>query len=860
MKNALQLSNRALLDAYFSDYQKDKNLVSLEWQEFFDSLSFKESVSSPLELSDLNTYRLIEAYRAFGHLSLSFHPTKKERSLSLLRINEFGFSQADLEKNVKTFGLLKEEYAPLSQLIKRLEELYTTAIGYEYMGFTSKEVESFLKQRIEERAQTLSLEQKKTLLQELFEAELFETFLHTKYPGQKRFSLEGAETLIPLLSQILKEGSEKKVEIFVIGMAHRGRLNVLSNILKKSYQAIFEEFNEGFRPENLNSSGDVKYHKGFKTKRTLSNGQEVALFLTSNPSHLESVAPVALGQAYAFQKKTKKEAVLPILIHGDAALSGQGVVYETLQLHGLEGYNTQGTLHIVINNHIGFTTLPEEGRSTTYCTDIAKTFGAPVFHLNVEEPESCLIATSLALEIRNRFHIDVFLELNGYRKYGHNESDEPAFTQPLQYEVIRRKKSIKKIYEEKLIDENLITSHEIDQIEKGFRKKIEEEPNKTIQETPLPSLHPIEKKEFKLLSQKLTEIPEGLTPHPKIKKLLDERLQMIEGKLPVDFPLAELLSFASLLNEGIGIRLTGQDVRRGTFSQRHAFWYDQKTEKAYTPLAHLSEKQAFFECFNSPLSEYASLGFEFGISTILEKELTLWEAQFGDFANGAQIIIDQYLSTSEDKWGLRSNLTLLLPHGYEGQGPEHSSARIERFLSLSAKNNMIVANPTTAAQYFHLLRGHGHSHEKKPLIIFTPKALLRLKEAGSPIDELENGVFKEILEDSRIEAETVILCSGKIYYDLLKKRKEEAIIRIEKLYPLDEEMLKLTLKKYTKATKIFFAQEEPKNMGAFPFLEPRLKKISEEIVYVGREESASPATGFPALHKEELETLLKKIF
>ncbi len=868
MKLDLQIGNRDLLESYFIDYQKDKNSVSKEWQNFFEMFPVKENISLSFEMNDLNAYRLIEAYREFGHLSLSFDLLKKENSYSGLNFSHFGFSPADLDKLVPTFGLFKQSHVPLSELVERLKQLYTEKIGYEYIGFTSREVELYLQKAIEERSFSFLPEEKKKLLEELCTSELFEAFLHTKYPGQKRFSLEGSETLIPILSFLLNEASLKNVGTFVIGMAHRGRLNVLSNILKKSYSAIFEEFHEGFRPKDLNHSGDVKYHKGFSTRRVLDHGKEVAIYLTSNPSHLESVAPVALGQAFAFQKMEPEKLVLPILIHGDAALSGQGVVYETLQLTKLEGYTTFGAIHLVINNHIGFTTLPKEGRSTKYCTDIAKAFGAPIFHVSVEDPEACLMAAALALEIRNRFQIDVFIDLNGFRKYGHNESDEPAFTQPLEYQVIKNKKSPRKLYEEQLILQGVVTPDDVLNLENSFKNKLQKEidaleatPQVTnLEEVKLKRVNSAVPRDFIEWGKKSFLIPEGFTPHPKLKKLLAERIEMCEGKIPVDFATAETLSFVSLLNEGIAIRLTGQDVRRGTFSQRHAVWCDQKEETIFSPLEHLNKTQAVFECYNSPLSEYACLGFEFGVSTIWNKELTLWEAQFGDFANGAQIIIDQYLSTSEDKWGITSNLTLLLPHGYEGQGPEHSSARVERFLSLCGKDNMIVVNPTTSAQYFHLLRRQALNEKKRPLIILTPKALLRDKQAFSAVEELERGSFQEILSDEKFKAETLIICSGKIYYDLLKRRRDEALIRIEQLYPLNEESLTSIIAKYKEVKRFFFAQEEPQNMGAWSYLEPKLKRILGKITYVGREVSASPATGFPSLHKEELEKIMDTLF
>ncbi|MCB1109631.1 MAG: 2-oxoglutarate dehydrogenase E1 component, partial [Chlamydiia bacterium] len=666
------------------------------------------------------------------------------------------------------------------------------------------------------------------------------------------------------------------------GMAHRGRLNVLTNILGKSYTDLFREFEKTYIPDTFEGSGDVKYHKGFSSDVPTRAGKTVHLSLCANPSHLEAVDPVVEGRTRAKQEQNfggKTFPILPVLIHGDASISGQGVVYETMQLSKLTGYQTGGTLHIVFNNQVGFTANPEETKSTPYCTDIAKSFGAPVFHVNAEDPEKCVAVMRLAVEIRQRFGCDVFIELNCHRKYGHNETDEPAFTQPHIYQIIKQKDIIRNLYRNRLMQEGSLSKEEGEALEKEFKDSLEEALKITQEESlkktfpekpsllaPVKTDVPIER--LKELTDRLTTVPEGFTLNPKLKRLLEDRKKMITGDLEapvVDWGMAEHLAFATLLTEGVHIRLSGQDSGRGTFSHRHATLTDQKTAERYYPLSHLSADQAPFNVYNSPLSEYAVMGFEYGYSLSYHKALTLWEGQFGDFANGAQIVIDQFIVSAEQKWGRLSPLTLLLPHGYEGQGPEHSSGRMERFLQLAGNDSLYIINPSNAAQYFHALRRQGMQKLLKPLVIFTPKALLRFPPSMSPPQDLSQGEFQEVIDDPKRpkHAKRLLFCCGKVYYDLMEKntRDDLALIRIEQLYPLHEEKIQAILKNYAKISECFWVQEEPQNQGAYSYIAPLLQNLLPEkliLRYVGRDRSASTAAGTIALHNQEREKFLKE--
>lgn len=761
-----------------------------------------------------------------------------------------------------------------------LETLDCGRIGFGFCGWVSEEIETWLEQKIETGCfqKPFSILDKKKILHLLHCSEIFETFLHMKYPGQKRFSLEGSDTLIPILAFLLDEAIKGGLEEAVMGMSHRGRLNVMANILGKSFDSIFGEFHEKYRPTVANRMGDVRYHLGYEADYGAATPRSMHLTLAPNPSHLESVCPVVEGIVRAKQEKKKKAFAL--LIHGDASLSGQGVVYETLQLGQLLGYQTGGTLHVVINNQIGFTTIPRDLRSTAYCTDIARAFGAPVLYVNAEDPETCVQAAQIALEMRQKFHCDVFIEMNCYRKYGHNEGDEPAYTQPSEYQIIRQKQSIYQIYRSRLVEEGALDPKEVEEEGEEFKKDLQKshgsiftaaEPilEKTVSQEELfkpipftiPSVRLVE------LIQQICQIPSDFELHPKLRQLIQERLKIGETKQGVDWSLAEALAFGVLLSAQIPVRISGQDCCRGTFSQRHALWVDQKNGREYYPLAHIQEGQGDFSIYNSPLSEMAVLGFEYGYS-LAAPGLTIWEAQFGDFCNGAQVIIDQYIASGEQKWGQKSKLTLFLPHGYEGQGPEHSSARMERFLALAGHQNMSIAYPSTPAQFFHLLMRQGLGPIYKPLVVFTPKGLLRHPECKSSLEELQQGYFQCILEEAvdPTPIKKLLFCTGRIYYDLREKREKEkrqeiALIRIEQLYPLDREHLQKLSHTYPYVEEWKWVQEEPENMGAKAFVEPMLLDVLPKGVAfssISRERSATPATGSHYSHLQETEALLIK--
>ncbi|MEI8124313.1 MAG: 2-oxoglutarate dehydrogenase E1 component [Parachlamydiaceae bacterium] len=839
--------------------------------------------------------QLCEAYRMYGHLAAKTNPLDiTEKAISepdQLRLENFGFSKQDLPKFFPSNGILDSETAPLLEIINALKRIYCNTIGFEYAEIHSEELEEWLRDQVEHQhnPRQFSIEQKLTILQYLNKSELFESFIHTKYVGQKRFSLEGAETLIPMLAAAIDTGAALGIDEYVIGMSHRGRLNVLANIFDKSYAEIFSEFEEGYIPTSVEGSGDVKYHKGFYSEVKTVHDHEVSLTLVPNPSHLESVDPVVEGQVRSRQVNRgdaiAQAKVVPILVHGDAALAGQGVVYETLQMSRLEGYSTGGTIHFVVNNQIGFTTIPRDARSTFYCTDIAKIFKAPVFHVNAEDPEGCVFVTELAVALRQKFHCDVFIELMCYRKYGHNETDEPAFTQPLEYQVIRKKKPIREIYRDLLIQESVTEQAIVEGLEIKFKESLNEamkengslSGSRSAKKNDVPRNDEIfqqlptgvPKEILQEIGSHLYRIPEGLVLHTKISALLKDRLEMFKGRA-IDWGMGETLAYASLLWEGVDVRLSGQDSCRGTFSHRHALLMDQVKEQGYIPLQHLKEGQGRFDVYNSPLSEYAVLGFEFGYSTAAPEALVLWEAQFGDFANGAQIIIDQYIASSEQKWGQRCPLTLLLPHGYEGQGPEHSSGRIERFLALAGDNNIQVVNPTTPAQLFHLFRRQALRSLHKPLIVFTPKALLRHPACVSQLEDFTKGSFQEILEDPDPpnKVRKLLLCSGKIFYDIAAEREklgieDLSIVRIEQLYPLNIERLKEIVGRCPTLKECVWVQEEPSNMGAWSFMRPILRDLlphDVEVSYVGRTRSASPAVGSHAIHKKEHAAILNGVF
>jgi 2-oxoglutarate dehydrogenase E1 component len=893
--------NAEFLETLYDQYQKHPDQLHSSWQHYFKALetdpliSAQQMLFSPRQTKeDIRLHRLIEAYRMNGHLfakinPIALHPIEQP---TLLKEETWGFTTEELSQPFLTCGCLPQETAPLKEIIEHLQVLYSGRIGIEYKGLQRPDLENWIQQKVESGyfQQELLKDQKMSIFDHLNRAELFESFLHTKYVGQKRFSIEGGETLIPMLAFLVEEGAEKGIEEIVLGMAHRGRLNVMSHLLNKSYKEALSEFNEHYIPESFEGTGDVKYHRGFTSSGLKTNkGKKIQVILTPNPSHLESVDPVVEGETRAKQflvGDEERSRVIPVLVHGDAALSGQGIVYETLQLSQLPGYTTGGTLHFVVNNQIGFTTISRDMRSTRYCTDLARAFSIPVLHVNAEDPETCILATLFALEIRQVFHCDIMIDLNCYRKYGHNETDEPAFTQPLEYQFIKRKQSIRELYRDQLIEQHLIDLKRSEEEEQRFKQNLQDiyavakesvahpiknlmtAPSDQIKFDPFPT--GVSNDMLLQVTERFSAVPEGFELHPKLKHLVQQRLKMVKEGKPMDWGMAEYLAYATLLWEGISIRLTGQDTLRGTFSHRHAVWMDQKVEREYFPLQHLKEGQGTFCPFNSPLSELAVMAFEYGYSLVCRKDLTIWEAQFGDFSNGAQVIIDQYLTSGEQKWGQQSGLTLLLPHGYEGQGPEHSSGRLERFLSLAGHDNIQVVHPTTPAQFFHLLRRQVLRPLRKPLIVFTPKGLLRHPACTSLIQEFEEGFFQDVLDDPIHPSfpQQLVLCTGRVYYDLIAERERRthahvAIIRIEQLYPLNKERLKQFIQSYHSMQECLWVQEEPQNMGAWSFIRSYLDEMLPKgvpLYYVGRPISGSPATGSHTQHEKEYTNILNQVF
>lgn len=887
-------ANLPFIEEMYQKYKVNPSSIEMSWRHFFEGMEL--GMQRPLDKAgvspnDLKIYLMIQAYRLQGHRLARFNPIDYERKEEVsFSPHHFGFSSDDMTKTFSTFGVLPQKEASLKDIADALKGIYADKVGVEYPDRMDSDVARYMQKSLEPFSlHKLSHEQQLAIYDDLCRAELFESFIHTRYVGQKRFSLEGAETLIPLLSLLLDEGAKLGACHAVVGMAHRGRLNVLANIFGKSYEEIFHEFEDHYSPELGQGTGDVKYHKGFEGKVKTLSGLDLAMTLCANPSHLEAVDPVVEGRTKGVQEKMEggMKAALAILIHGDASIAGQGVVYETLQLSRVEGYSTGGTIHIIVNNQIGFTALPKESRSTIYCTDIGKSFSAPIFHINAEDPYSCATIASISIALRHTFGCDVFIDLNGYRKFGHNEGDEPAFTQPLLYEHIRNKKSIRALFLDQLLQEGVLDIDGAKKREDDFKQKLKIAVEKVppAKETSAPH-EEFYTKELQLtdhalnitlpklieLSKRCCHVPESVKVHPKVQRLFADRLVMIQSepsKACIDWGAAEMLSIASILAEGKDVRLSGQDCQRGTFSQRHAVWVDQKSGEKYQPLSFLVPNQGRFTVLNSPLSEYAVLGFELGYSLARPSSLTLWEAQYGDFANTAQVIIDQFISSLEQKWGQKSSLVMLLPHGYEGQGPEHSSARLERYLQLCAQGNLILCVCSTPAQYYHMLRRQAHLKELHPLIAFTPKALLRHPLCVSSPGDLAEGSFQEILPDPSVpKARKVIFCSGKIYFDLFAEREKRglsdvALIRIEQLYPFPEAKVKEQLEKYSATSSIVFAQEEHSNMGPWEYVQPRLISLlapSQKLCYVGRARSAATAAGSYYLHKKQQMQLMQEAF
>ncbi len=861
---------------------------------------------------------MIRAYRMRGHLHADLDPLKiagKKEAYDELRPSSYGFTEADYDRKIFIDGMLGLQFATIPEMVEILQRTYCSTIGIEFMHISNPQEKSWLQERIEgpDKGVAFTIEGKKAILRKLVEAEGFEQYIDIKYKGTKRFGLDGGEALVPALEQIIKRGGQMGLKEIILGMAHRGRLNVLANVMGKPHRAIFNEFKGGsFKPDEVEGSGDVKYHLGASSDREF-DGNEVHLSLTANPSHLEIVNPVVLGKARAKQDKFEpknergsrpRDTVMPLLLHGDAAFAGQGVVAECFGLSGLKGHRTGGSVHFIINNQIGFTTNPRFSRSSPYPSDVAKMIEAPIFHVNGDDPEAVTFAAKVATEYRQLFRKPVVIDMFCYRRFGHNEGDEPAFTQPLMYKKIRAHETTATIYSNKLISEGLMTEAEYKEMRDEWRNFLENEyeagqsykPNKADwldgawsglkiadnEDETRRGKTGITKKKITEIGKKITEVPKDFNIHKTVQRLMDNRRKMIDTGEGIDWGMGEALAFGAIVEEKHTVRLSGQDCERGTFSQRHSVLYDQVDETRYTPLNNISKDQEEYDVINSMLSEEAVLGYEYGYSLTRPNALTIWEGQFGDFVNGAQVVIDQFISSGESKWLRMSGLVMLLPHGYEGQGPEHSSARLERFLQLCAQDNMQVANCTTPANYFHILRRQVRRDFRKPLILMTPKSLLRHKRAVSRLEEFygdssfhrllwDDAEYKDyqgtkLVKDNKIKR--VIMCSGKVYYDLLEEREKRGIddiylLRLEQLYPFPAKALITELSRFKNAEMVW-CQEEPKNMGAWAFIEPYLQWVFEHIDakhqrarYTGRAAAASPATGQMSRHLHELEAFLE---
>jgi 2-oxoglutarate dehydrogenase E1 component len=914
----------AYLEDLYERYLEDPQGVPAEWRQCFENLPKKNghqeashaavrdyfrhlarnnkvvgvAAATPTANVDVTkavaVAKLVDAYRALGHFQATLDPLNlaPRHNPLQLSLTFHGLSESDLAREFQVSGFT-DKPTKLQDIVARLRQQYCGNIGYEYAYIANHDQQLWLQQRIENKTGNLNFDAnaKKRFLRLLTAAEGLERYLGNKYVGQKRFSLEGADSMIPMIDELIQRAGSSGVKEMVIGMAHRGRLNVLINLLGKSPSDLFSEF-EGKYHDTI-YSGDVKYHKGFSSDIETAGGP-VHLALAFNPSHLEVINPVVAGSVRARQERRHvngqaRKEVVPILIHGDAAVAGQGVVMETLNMSQTRGFGVGGSIHIVVNNQIGFTiSNPQDARSTPYCTDIAKMVDAPVFHVNGDDVEAVIAVTQLALDYRMTFQRDVFIDLVCYRRHGHNEADEPAATQPVMYHVIRNHATPPKIYAEQLIQEQVIAASDAEKMVDDYRLMLDHgQPIIKMVRNPVnafavdwsPYINQqwdmavatkVSLKKLKELGEKLTRIPEGFELQPQVKREMDFRVQMMEGKIPFHWGYGETLAYATLLDQGIPVRLCGQDAGRGTFSHRHSVLHDLQNDKVFIPLANLQDKQAGFEVIDSMLSEEAVMGFEYGYAASAPNELVLWEGQFGDFANGAQVIIDQFLSSGEQKWGRLCGLVLLLPHGYEGMGPEHSSARLERYLQLAAQQNMQICEPSTPAQMFHLLRRQMLRPLRTPLIVMTPKSLLRHKLAVSTLDELAEGKFQVVLPEiddiAADQVRRVIFCRGRVYYDLLENRRSKkqtdiAILRVEQLYPFPEKAIKEQLALYSKAKDIVWCQDEPKNQGAWDYIQPLLLEVlskSQRLNYVGRLRAAAPAVGSAKVHQKQQATLIEQ--
>lgn len=936
--NFLNSANAPYVAELFYKYSQDPNSVDSSWGNFFNSLNendlsvlgdfggpeWKKRPSNIIDgisfdkatrlvpnikvdsfrtstLDSIRTLRLIRAYHMNGHLTANLDPlnlSKKEYHPEL-DYKSYGLTDNDLDKEIFIDGSFGLDSASLNEIIKILKETYSSSIGVEYLYIQSPDQKQWIRERIEEvRNKTIfTHEGKKAIYNRLVESELFEQYLDKKFLGTKRYGIEGGESMIPGIEQIVKQACLAKVENIFIGTAHRGRLTLLSTVLGMPYKSILSKF-QGYQndPNEVMGSGDVKYHLGVSSDREF-EGKKIHISLVPNPSHLEAVDPVVIGKVRAKQTQLKdktNDKVFGLLIHGDAAMAGQGIVAETFAMSQLVGFRTGGTIHFVINNQIGFTTMPQYGRSAPYCTEIAKMVQAPIFHVNGDDPEAVVHVCRIATEFRNKFKVDVVVDMFCYRRSGHNEADEPSFTQPLMYQAIKNHQTTVKIYEKRLLEEKILTNEESKKIKTNFKNFLDKEsesaksykPNKadwlegdwtglsTASFDARKGLTSVKENDLLKIGKAIHQIPIDFNAHKKIKKIYKDRLTSIHEGKNIDWSTAESLAFATLLNEGYGVRLSGQDTGRGTFSQRHSVLYDQINEKRFVPLRHFTKKQGYFEIIDSFLSEYGVLGFEYGYSQSDPKTLVIWEAQFGDFANGAQTIIDQFITTGERKWLRMSGLTLLLPHGHEGQGPEHTSSRLERFLQMCAEDNIQVANCTSPANYFHILRRQLHRNFRKPLVILTPKSTLRHKKNVSSIDYFINGstfhrvLRNKITKEKEKKINRIIICSGKLYFELQdhieELQKENVfILRLEQIYPFPYDVFSKELKRFTDC-EIIWCQEEPKNMGAYGFVKRRIESVmkninvkQEKLLYVGRRAAASPATGVFDRHVANQKNILR---
>ncbi len=912
------------VDEMYQSYRKDPLSVDETWQKFFEGYNFSlqkygekgaanggssaaptgngvaavaASPATTVSEKEVRVHYLIHAYRSRGHLRSKTNPVRERKDRKpLLELADFGLSDADLDVVFEAGNELGIGAAPLRKIVETLKFIYEGAIGFEYMYIRKPEKLAWLRNKIEKEslAHALTLDEKKRILSKLNEAVVFENFLHTKYVGQKRFSLEGGETTIPALDKMITASAELGVEEVVIGMAHRGRLNVLANIMGKTYEQIFNEFEGNIKPDMTMGDGDVKYHMGYSSEVVTPKGQKINLKLMPNPSHLEAVDPVVLGfvrakgdRLYGYDYKK----VLPVLIHGDAAVAAQGIVYEIVQMSKLNGYQTGGTIHFVINNQVGFTTDFEDARSSIYCTDVAKIIDAPVMHVNGDDPEAVTFCMRLAAEYRQKFNEDIFIDMVCYRRHGHNESDEPKFTQPKLYNVISRHANPRELYNQKLIERGEVDAEIAKNMDREFRDMLQDRLNQ-VKQKPLPySLQKMEKEWTELrkstkedfdkspdtsitqevidkVGKAITDIPADFKPLKQIEKLLKDRKEQLQETKTANWAMAELLAYGSLLLEKKIVRVSGQDVQRGTFSHRHAVLKDAETNEPYYSLNHISDNQKRFRIYNSLLSEYGVLGFEYGYAMANPSALVIWEAQFGDFANGAQVMIDQFVTSGETKWQRQNGIVMSLPHGYEGQGPEHSSARLERFLGLCANNNMVVTNITTPANIFHALRRQLKWEFRKPLINMAPKSLLRHPLVMSDLKEFTDGRFQEVIDDTNVDAKKVkrvLFCTGKVYYDLFEeqknaKRTDVAVVRVEQLYPYPEKQLEAIFAKYKNAEYVW-VQEEPYNMGAWGYILRRMYLTNNtQIEVIARDEASSPAVGYLKAHNEKQAELVKRAF